>query len=569
MNHHAVAEVLGLAMRGDARAALARADSAAASESALDPVALGAARAMAHFSGADFEAAARTAVLALAASSAPDTPPLSRLLAVASRLVASSGSLWAGADAITDEALAAELSETAPHVLAAAPPEIRWHAASLVIEGFFTNGRFHETERMLDELFPSFAWRSEPPAVIASEAGLSSFPFAPVRVLFYLGRIADAETLLLKARELDVVRDDPMWSRLSDGLIAVCAGAKGEAARARQAAARVARSFPRPRAYLESAARVFAGYGLLAIGEIEAAAREIRAGAGPKLRRLMIVDRALAIEALMQEAIARDDSREIGRLGRAMLELEAHPAVPNIALRVYAMVDLHNAAPGAAVEKSEASIARAHAAGSLRDLAESELIHSRALIEAGNRGAAVQELQRLAHSAGERGDVAERRTAARTLRTIGKRVVPSRGSGWAELSEREAEVARLAAQGLDDRTIGEALFLSPRSVGGILSRVMWAFGVEHRSALAAATRAPSDGAAAETMGGGEGSASSITRRQRQIIELIALGRTNRDIAVELGISPRTVERHVSMALETSGARSRTELAYRFLAASKA
>lgn len=566
MSHNeVVAEILGLAMRGSAGAAISRADSAASAMDPPDPVALAAARAMAHFSGADFEAAARTAMLALAASEERGTAPLSRLLAVAARLVSSAASLWAGADAIGDEALAAELAETAPIVLSTAPERIRWHAASLVFEAFFTNGRFHETERMLDGLLPGLDWRTQPPAAAASASGLSSLPFVPVRVLFYLGRIADAEALLLAARELDVVRADPMWSRLSEALIAVCAGAKGETARVRKATARVAESFPRPRGYLDAAARVFAGYGLLSVGDAEAAVREIRAGGGPRLKRLIVVDRALAIEVLMRDALARSDAGAVARLGRELLALEAHPVVSDIALRVYATVDLHNAAPGSALEKSEAAIARAHAAGVLRHVAESELIRSRALIETGNRDIAARELQRLAHSARERGDIAEHRMAARTLRTIGKRVTLPRGSGLAGLSEREAEVARLAARGLDDRTIGEALFLSPRTVGGILARVMQAFDVERRSALAVAIRPATDEDEGAPSNGGSSRGSAITKRQREIIELIAHGRTNREIAAELGISPRTVERHVSMALEAYGARSRTELAYRVLA----
>jgi DNA-binding NarL/FixJ family response regulator len=50
----------------------------------------------------------------------------------------------------------------------------------------------------------------------------------------------------------------------------------------------------------------------------------------------------------------------------------------------------------------------------------------------------------------------------------------------------------------------------------------------------------------------------LTRRQREILQLVALGQTNAEIARELVLSPRTVEMHVANILATLDSRSRAE-----------
>src|SRR5262249_49919935 len=50
----------------------------------------------------------------------------------------------------------------------------------------------------------------------------------------------------------------------------------------------------------------------------------------------------------------------------------------------------------------------------------------------------------------------------------------------------------------------------------------------------------------------------LTRRQREILQLVALGQTNAEIARGLVLSPRTVEMHVANILATLDSRSRAE-----------
>jgi DNA-binding NarL/FixJ family response regulator len=52
----------------------------------------------------------------------------------------------------------------------------------------------------------------------------------------------------------------------------------------------------------------------------------------------------------------------------------------------------------------------------------------------------------------------------------------------------------------------------------------------------------------------------LTPREREILDLVALGLSNRDIAAQLVVSHRTVEKHVESLLRKTGARSRTQLA---------
>lgn len=90
--------------------------------------------------------------------------------------------------------------------------------------------------------------------------------------------------------------------------------------------------------------------------------------------------------------------------------------------------------------------------------------------------------------------------------------------------------------------------------------------VEAPAELSAAQRAASElnatGAATDVVEPGE----SLTSRERDVCELVAAGRTNREVAATLFLSPRTVEHHLRSAYRKLGVRSRTELAVRFAGA---
>jgi DNA-binding CsgD family transcriptional regulator len=64
------------------------------------------------------------------------------------------------------------------------------------------------------------------------------------------------------------------------------------------------------------------------------------------------------------------------------------------------------------------------------------------------------------------------------------------------------------------------------------------------------------------MSGAGSSGFSVT--ERQIALLVAQGRTNREVAEAVGLSPKTVEWHLSNVYRRLRLRSRTELAIRVL-----
>ncbi|MCX2887806.1 response regulator transcription factor [Pseudomonas sp. DCB_BI] len=63
--------------------------------------------------------------------------------------------------------------------------------------------------------------------------------------------------------------------------------------------------------------------------------------------------------------------------------------------------------------------------------------------------------------------------------------------------------------------------------------------------------------------GGEYAAELLTQRQQDVLRLIALGKTNKEIAKALAISPFTVRIHVSSLLKALGVSSRTAAAVKY------
>ena len=64
--------------------------------------------------------------------------------------------------------------------------------------------------------------------------------------------------------------------------------------------------------------------------------------------------------------------------------------------------------------------------------------------------------------------------------------------------------------------------------------------------------------AGRTRHSGLAASGGLSDREREVLGLVALGASNKEIATELGIGTRTVETHVSSAMAKLGARSRTE-----------
>jgi DNA-binding NarL/FixJ family response regulator len=81
-----------------------------------------------------------------------------------------------------------------------------------------------------------------------------------------------------------------------------------------------------------------------------------------------------------------------------------------------------------------------------------------------------------------------------------------------------------------------------------------------RRMAAANPAAPANGARPRRASGVKGRIGGLSPRQRQVLEQIRLGRTNREIAARLGISIATVNKHVHEVLTVLKVRNRTQAA---------
>ena len=81
-----------------------------------------------------------------------------------------------------------------------------------------------------------------------------------------------------------------------------------------------------------------------------------------------------------------------------------------------------------------------------------------------------------------------------------------------------------------------------------------------RRTIAFAGRAPIASLANVTASAGDGSRPLLSPRETEVLRLLALGHTNREIAATLELSVRTVENHVYQILDILQVANRTEAA---------
>ena len=289
---------------------------------------------------------------------------------------------------------------------------------------------------------------------------------------------------------------------------AVIAAHRGDAAAAEAA---VARSKPHA---AEAGAGMWNVRGAVALAELAL-------WAGDAERACAIVDEAFA-------ALAGD---EYVLYSGPLYSLGAWAQVDR-ALRARALRD-----PGEEAEaKTAAERLRARLDGRLGAAAPPEPAAHRAQVHA--------ELQRLEAAPGAEPWAA----AGRRWRTLGFRF-PGAVCAW-----REAE-ALIAAAG-DRATAAERLVTARRDASALGARPLVALvdGLARRARISLV--AEPSGAPAATAADRTG----LTAREREVLELIAQGRTNREIGGQLFISEKTVSVHVSRILAKLGAANRAQAA---------
>jgi DNA-binding CsgD family transcriptional regulator len=135
------------------------------------------------------------------------------------------------------------------------------------------------------------------------------------------------------------------------------------------------------------------------------------------------------------------------------------------------------------------------------DLARAHLLYGEWLRRDGRRSKARDEL-RTAHEMLEAiGLSAFAGRAARELAATGERVRRRSPEARDDLTERESQIARLAAAGFSNRRIGEQLYISHRTVGYHLGKVFTKLGVDNRAQLHAVLGAAATPATAGSLDG--------------------------------------------------------------------
>lgn len=466
------------------------------------------------------------------------------------RLFASAGVPWAGAEADVDEYFSTAWAMR--HELDNLEPESRMIAGHLLVEGTFATGRLPEAGELLEFLGDVRATRR--PEDEASHPYLPFMQLQPARVLFFQGRIAEALPIV-EAVIADAERvGDRIWTLLAQGYLAMIAAHSGDAAATRRITSMLAAEFPDPHGYLEGAVNTLSAYALVVAGELESAVElAVRGGGGPALPNLQVADRALTYDLLVTVALAQGDIAAAEEWANWCLPLGAHPAGSHLVEQIFARIDLARGEASTSADRAEIAAARARLHGRYLDAGRSDLLRARALAASGLRDAAVQGFIGVGHGAERDGNAYFRSSAVAALRHLGRRLPPIPGGGWAVLSERERQIAVLAAEGFSNKTIGDSLYLSDRTVQTHMSRVLAALGVSSRASLPAQI-------AEQRLGRPQDDLPELTARQWEIADLIASGVTNREIADALTISVKTVEKHIGEILQRWAVSSRTGIA---------
>jgi DNA-binding NarL/FixJ family response regulator len=372
------------------------------------------------------------------------------------------------------------------------------------------------------------------------------------RIAAFSGRIEAADALLAPMRASVVA-----GSRVApvvESVAVLVRGNAGDEEVVRVAEAIAAQVPAEPRDFIDRGALLLLSYGAIALYDVAtAAALAFRAGSDEALSHCTLIDRAISFEMFLHAALLEQDRGAVAAWLAALADLAAHPITEPTVQRARARVAIEAGDAVAAIDLLSASIERCVADGRGIEAGEGQILLARARILDADLSTASRSLRTLVAESDRAGFGALRRAAGATLAASGRRLPPVAGAGWDALSARETEVARAVLAGQEVEEIAASLFLSPRTVRTHLSRVLCAFGVATRVGLLAAV-------GGTTTDGPLRGAAQLSPRQAEVAALVAAGRTNPQIAVDLGISVKGVEKHVGDVLLRWSAGSRFELA---------
>ena len=420
-------------------------------------------------------------------------------------------------------------------------------ATYIAIEAAMSAGRLVEAEHLARDYLER-VWVASTQAPILARVALA-------RALVFQGRVSEAAEAIARATVEAEANDGAPARMLAASTSAYIEALLENVAEVERLTAFVIALDPEPITYITVGSHLLCAFGLGAVGLTDRAAELVlHAAGGPALPRLQTVDRAYGYELLATAAIERGDLRAARGWGRRAAPLQIHDMAAAAVERTLSRIDVASGQTESGVERAAISAARALVAGGRLDATRARVLAAAALAAAGARASAVAGFRGAADEADLLGAAAVRSWSGRELRRLGRRLRPSAGSGWQALSEREQQIALLAAEGFSNRMIGKALFLSERTVQSHLSRALAALGATSRAAIPASLGRSRD----------QAQLSGLTDRQQQVAGLVAEGCSNRAISERLGISDKTVEKHVQAIFARWHVSSRTGIANRVL-----
>lgn len=286
-------------------------------------------------------------------------------------------------------------------------------------------------------------------------------------------------------------------------------------------------------------------------GDLVSAERVALADGG--LDELMVpaTDRIVVIEAVGHVALAEGELERCAEMLRIADHMMASPIVVAGRERLRAAYEARRR--GGPREGRPTGGATSDPDATLEELRTRWMLLAQT-VELGERDAAFNALAEF--------DVFAGRVRAAALRQRAVRLFHARTRAASALTSRQLEVASLAAAGLTNREIAARLFLGVRTVEGYVAGALRTLGLRRRSELASASlpvrldtrRGPSGAPSDEVL---------LPLRQGQVAALIAAGATNADIAATLGISEKTVDKHIVAIKERFGVSTRTAVAAAF------
>ncbi len=381
---------------------------------------------------------------------------------------------------------------------------------------------------------------------------------ALVRARGFAGRFTEADKLLAKIEAAPGLAELPQLVLLVRGARIFVDGHLGREAEVDAGLAWLADSYPETVQpdYVYAGSYVLAAFGATALGRIEEATKlMLHGGGGDNLPRLQLVDRVYGYEILVEAALAAGDP------GAALTWSEKAAALPitghhmaeaalgRIKARVATALSDHQSGIR---ESADAGVLAALVGGDL-EVMRARIIEASARAAAGDRVRGIEDLEEAARRAETTGASAVKAWAQRELAVLGRRLRNVPGVGWDALHPTQKVVARLAAAGMRNREIAKALYLSEKTIESHVATVLAALGTTNRVGI---------GRELEGDDVDPVFAAQVTPRQRDVAVLVARGLSNGAISQSLGISEKTVEKHIGDLFDRLAVRSRSALAAR-------